>query len=117
MNALDGYWTWIAAASAVLVAVFVAVRRYRDTSQRRIDNPKTLFRDLCWAHDLTRREIGLLRSLADHWRLTTPALLFVQPSHFDPAKLGPLWEPYTARIVDLRDRLFLSELDEAATRA
>ena len=114
MNVLDGYWTWIAAVATALVAV--AVRRYRNAPDRRVDNPKSLFRDLCWAHDLTRREIALLRSLADHWRLTTPSLLFVQPSHFDTAKLGPSWEPYTARIIDLRDRLFLSDLDEAVTR-
>jgi hypothetical protein len=116
VNALGGYWTWIAAALAALTAVGVAVRRYRSAPQRRVDNPKSLFRDLCWAHDLTRREISLLRSLADHWRLTTPSLLFIQPSHFDTAKLGPSWEPYATRIVDLRDRLFLSELDEAVTR-
>jgi hypothetical protein len=113
---LGDYWIWIVGAMVAAAVVEAWLRRQRGRPPRSIDNPKTLFRDLCWAHDLTRREISLLRSLADHRKLATPAMLFVQPSHFDVEKLGPGWQPYAARLADLRDRLFL-EVDEAVTRA
>jgi hypothetical protein len=116
VTALLNNWYWIVGAAAVLIAAAAALRNYRVDPGRPVDKPKNLFRDLCWAHDLTRREIALLRSLADHWRLATPALLFVEPARFDRDKLGPGWAPQAARIVELRDRLFL-EIDEAVTRA
>jgi len=117
MNGVFGSWYWYVAAAVVFLAVWGATRFLRARAERPIDKPKHLFRDLCWAHDLTRREVSLLKSLAKHWQLATPSLLFVQPTHFDSAKLGAGWEPYAGRLADLRDRLFLSGLDEAATRA
>jgi hypothetical protein len=117
VNGLFGSWSWYVAAAVVFVAAWGLNRLLRARADRPIENPKNLFRDLCWAHDLTRGEVSLLKSLAKHWKLATPTRLFVQPSHFDLATLGASWEPQAGRIVELRDRLFLSGFEEAATRA
>ncbi|HUG93107.1 MAG TPA: hypothetical protein VML55_19860 [Planctomycetaceae bacterium] len=55
--------------------------RYRRELRRAAHDPRALFRELCRAHRLSRRERGLLWRAAVHLRLEHPALIFALP-HF-----------------------------------
>lgn len=69
-------------------------------------NPRSLFRALCQAHQLNRRERQLLRRLVRSHRLNQPALVFVESERFDPDLLGAAWCDDLARLQALRERLF-----------
>ncbi|HWB08139.1 MAG TPA: hypothetical protein VG826_02755 [Pirellulales bacterium] len=65
-----------------------------------------LLSELCRVHQLTFSDWWFLRRLAHYHRLTNPALLFLQPHHFDPAVCGEAWKGQTARLRELQLRLF-----------
>jgi hypothetical protein len=73
---------------------------------RTYESPAELFRQLCRTHELDRPSRRLLRSLASYWKLTTPALLFIEPDYFRPEKLPADWSDRTPHLEQLHRRLF-----------
>lgn len=78
-------------------------------------NPGALFRALCRAHQLGRSDRNLLRQLARAHHLEQPALLFVEPGHFDTEVLGEAFRKQHDHLTELRARLFagLADIDSA----
>lgn len=96
--------TTIAVGSGVLIllaAIGFAVARFR---QRQ--SPWGLFRSLCGAHRLSARERRLLTHLAWQHQLSQPALLFLDPSLWEAARLGSAWDAQAKNLSVLRERLF-----------
>lgn len=74
------FWTAIVVA---LAAVWWFSAMYlRGGDGHSYDSPSRLFRDLCRAHRLSKREIELLRRLAQERDLETPSLMFVRDEYF-----------------------------------
>jgi hypothetical protein len=71
-----------------------------------LSNPKVLFRELCRAHELSRREWWFLTRLASHHQLINPSRLFLEPQWLDPAVCGESWRGHAARLRELRLRIF-----------
>ena len=93
----------IASLSATIVWLTSAWLKARHKKSK--DSPQRLWKDLCAAHRLNRRERNLLARLVEHHHLLQPATLFVEPR---------LWEgelPFTgtrriSELVSLREKLF-----------
>lgn len=86
--------TWVS-VGAVAVAVAVAVlwagtRLFSSREQRIVNSPPRLFRELCRAHRLSRRQVKLLQLLASLHGLDQPARLFLEPACFDAANAPAL---------------------------
>jgi hypothetical protein len=75
-------------------------REFRSASTAR------LFGELCRAHQLGRSSRRLLKRLAVMRGLNTPAMLFIEPDHFDLTTLSPDLKPLAAELRQLRHRLF-----------
>src|SRR5688500_7467423 len=76
--------TWVS-VGAVTVAIAVAVlwagtRLFSSREQRIVNSPPRLFRELCRAHRLSRRQVKLLQLLASLHGLDQPARLFLEPA-------------------------------------
>ena len=76
------------AAAGGLALVWLAIQALNRRRQRVRHSPWRLFRDLCAAHRLTRRQRQLLRRLAQAQQLAQPAVLFLDPRAWDIARLG-----------------------------
>lgn len=71
-----------------------------------LSSPKALFRELCRAHQLSRREWWLLTRLAGHHQLANPSRLFLEPQWLDPAVCGETWKGHSPHLRELQLRLF-----------
>jgi hypothetical protein len=70
------------------------------------ESPAELFRQLCRAHELDHSARRLLRSLAIHWKLANPAVLFIEPDYFRPEKLPADWDDRMPQLEQVHRRLF-----------
>lgn len=64
----------------------------------------SLFDELCHIHHLDRNEIAALTDAAQECQLSSPALLFVQPTHLD--RLSGDAMPKAGLFKPLREKLF-----------
>lgn len=96
----------ILALGAVVLVWFLHHYANRLQSKRTYHRPRRLFGQLCRAHRLRRRDRKLLRQLAEHWRLSQPALLFIRPENFATDALPPVLVKFRNEIADLGRRLF-----------
>src|SRR5262249_10169887 len=90
-------------------AGWVSWQRLQKYRGRGIHHPRQLFVILCRAHSLDRSQQRLLYDLAQARQLQHPGLVFLQPDLFDPAKLGPQFEPHRKALLALRQQLFAAE--------
>ena len=100
-----------------LVAAIYAVGKLatRLDASRRYNSPRRLFRDLCQAHGLDRRQRRLLSRLAYWQHLRHPARLFLEPQRYEVANLGPHLDEFADQYEALRDKLFAT--DETSSSA
>ena len=92
---------------AICIGLLLASRYARRFENlKSYDNPPELFRELCRAHSLNWSSRRLLKQLAAHWNLASPALLFVEPDRFDTARLPDEWYKDFERLDHLRQQLF-----------
>jgi hypothetical protein len=93
-----------AVAAAALLIWFLAARR---PPRLFVSNsPARLFRELCHAHGLSFSTRRLLKRLAAAQGLATPAILFVEPKHFDTANLPPDLQSAAKDVQRIRAHLF-----------
>ena len=107
---------WDNAPQAVLftgIMLFIAIamlligRLSTKYEQRQATNSLSgLFRELCRIHKVNFGTRRLLKRLAAHWGLESPALLFIQPEHFATDELPPEWQDEAPKINALRRQLF-----------
>ena len=69
-------------------------------------NHRSLYRELCRAHQLGWRDRRLLALLAHKQGVVVPARLFVEPERFEPPRLEGLKESQQTRLAGLREYLF-----------
>lgn len=103
------------AGIAALAAGAAGYLWFTRTQRAALASPKRLFRELCKAHRLSWREIGLLRRLAREQQLDQAGRLFLESSRFDigkPADLGCTPQ----QLQKLKRRLF-GELAEPSPEA
>ncbi len=100
------YAVWILAALAATVGLWWLAKRQDPGRRRVVDDPRRLFRDLCRAHDLPRREQRRLAAWAAAGGSSNPALLFIEPAHFDVAARSIEDDDERAALDALRARLF-----------
>jgi hypothetical protein len=98
----------VACGLVLTCVVLLLVGRYarRFENLKTYDSPPELFRELCRAHGLNWSSRRLLKRLAAAWELPSPALLFVEPERFNPARLPANWQDDQDRLENLRQRLF-----------
>lgn len=105
-NPSDLLW-WVFAAVAILVAFAVIAKLLAKQDKRRqYNNPAALFRELCQVHNLDRASRNLLKTIARHQELTTPAHLFVDPDRLIAALREDSLRPQLPAIQSLRNKLF-----------
>ena len=91
----------------IVVAMLLIGRLTAKYEQRLATNSLSgLFRELCRIHKLNFAARRLLKRLAAHRGLESPAYLFVQPEHFAAEKLPPEWRPDAPMVEQLRRQLF-----------
>jgi len=78
-------------------------RQSRDYSS---DSQIGLFKELCRAHGLKSSRRRLLKQLAMARGLPSPAVLFVEPRHFDEASLPESLKVSAIQLLELRRQLF-----------
>ena len=104
---------WVGALVGVFVTLAILARVIARREQRQVYNsPRALFRSLCAAHNLDRRDRAVLRKLARHHGLVQPARLFVEPARFDAAKLDAKLGPLHPQIQSLRERVFATPAND-----
>lgn len=81
----------------------------RQDRLRRCNSPRSLFKELCRAHSLSRHERQLLKQLSLDHGLEDPLSLFLDPSRFRDAGLLAAWQPRRQQVRDLGERLFGAE--------
>jgi hypothetical protein len=74
--------------------------------QRRGNSPRALFAQLCRTHALAWPQRQLLRRLAREQKLDTPAMLFIEPEHFEPSRWSRAMQPRGRDLEQIRQRLF-----------
>lgn len=89
----------------------------RQEKRRRYNSPNGLFRELCKAHALTRRERRMLRRLAKPLKLDQPARIFLERQRFDAESLNPSLRAHAADYARLAERLFAGAELAPATNA
>ena len=83
----------LCAVFTVATAVWCLVQRWiKYRRERTIDDPALLFRDLCRAQRVSRKEKTQLVELAERHGLEDPTALFVREDCFDGEDLVPLRE-------------------------
>ena len=93
-------------AIIVISIAWIVLRLVARRERRVIHSPWCLFKELCTAHELSLRERQLLTRLAQQHRLEHPTVLFVEPTWWEPQRLGPAWSKCLSELERLRKRLF-----------
>ena len=96
-------------AITALVALIIVVLFRDSRGQPRhfvSTNAGQLFRELCRAHGIDRANRRLLKRLAAARGLASPALVFVEPKHFDPSDLPANLQSSASDFERLRSQLF-----------
>ncbi len=93
--------------AAAAGGVFLLTRLLsRQDRQRRHNNPRGLFRNLCGAHGLDRPSRRLLGQLARWQKLPHPAQLFLEPDRFRAEALSPKLRQQLPALEKIRDQIF-----------
>ena len=93
--------------AAVILAVIVSRIVARRSKRAYLSNsPAKLFRELCAAHGLSLRSRRLLRRLAEFRGVASPAMLFVEPQHFETKNLSAELKASAHELRQLRTQLF-----------
>ena len=74
-------------AFALLAGMVWRIAKRRSTTMFSSDSSAKLFRELCAAHGFSRASRRLLKRLAEARGVANPAMLFVEPQHFDAKSL------------------------------
>jgi len=102
----------------VVVSLLLLTRWRKVREERGFNNPRSLFRELCQAHNIDRKDRLLLKSLARSHNLNQPSRVFLEPDRFD---LGTLSESKTVeerlKLEQLRDRIFGKRLTRDAEQS
>ena len=93
-------------AILVITIAWIVLRLIARRERRVSHSPWCLFKELCMAHEVTLRERQLITRLAQHHRLEHPTVLFVEPTWWEPQRLGPAWSKCITELERLRKRLF-----------
>ncbi|MCI0333328.1 MAG: hypothetical protein L0228_08915 [Planctomycetes bacterium] len=93
-------------ACLLLTTLIYRVASRRSSRTFSSDSPAKLFRELCAAHGLNLYSRRLLKRLAQARGLTSPALLFVEPQHFDTHNFPAELKSSATELRQLRERLF-----------
>ena len=94
-------------AAILVVVMLIWFRATRRPHRHFITNSAgRLFRELCRAHGLSYSTRRLLKQLSAARGLPSPALLFVEPKHFDPSTLPATLQPAARDLQHLRAQLF-----------
>jgi hypothetical protein len=93
-------------AFAIVTVAWIVMRLVARRERTAHQSPWCLFKDLCTAHELSPRERQLMTRLAQHHRLEHPTELFVEPTWWEPRRLGPAWSKCLTELERLRKRLF-----------
>jgi hypothetical protein len=94
-------------AALAAAALLIWSRATRRPPRHFVSNSRArLFRELCRAHGLRFSSRRLLKRLAAAHRLTTPAMLFVEPKYFDTSDLPANLQPAARELQHLRNQLF-----------
>jgi hypothetical protein len=94
-------------AAIVALSFLIWIRSARRPARVFISNgPAKLFRELCRAHGLGYRSRRLLKRLASARNVASPALLFVEPEHFEPSALPASFQSSAQELRQLRAQLF-----------
>ncbi len=93
-------------AVAIITVAWIVMRLVARRERRQGHSPWCLFKELCTAHELSLRERQLLTRLAQHHRLEHPTALFIEPTWWEPQRLGPAWSKCLTELERLRKRLF-----------
>lgn len=98
----------IVAVLALASIAFVLWRLLKSRASRTFssDSSARLFRDLCAAHGIKRSGRRLLRQLAEARGAIDPAVLFVEPQHFDTRNLPPELKESASELRTLNETLF-----------
>ena len=103
-------WTMVLGAVAVIAAValvvWLIVRYIKRRALPGYYDPQRMFRELCRAHELSAAQRRMLAQLASVRELKHPALLFVEPKHFDSSDLGDAWQTRQPALAALETQLF-----------
>jgi hypothetical protein len=96
------------AITAALLVGLIVWHYYSARAKGRLpsNSPRALFRELCRAHNLDRRERRLLQRLTSARRIASPAALFVQPEYFEEFDLPDDLRDQAADLERLSTRLF-----------
>lgn len=87
------------------VAMWLAARWYTRWTTRVINNPRSLFRELCRAHRLHRAHRRLLLQMAQWHGLSDPVQLFLDPQRFQSPEMHAALDCKTAA-AELQTELF-----------
>jgi hypothetical protein len=88
----------------------------RGDDRQQYNNPRSLFRELCQAHDIDRAGRALLQKVARSQNLS-PAQLFLEPDRWQAEALDPLLAPYEDECRALYERLFAQPETAAEVQA
>jgi hypothetical protein len=89
---------------AIIWAMLFFWDRFRKLQEPAQEVVKSLFDELCEAHRLSQQDAALLVDAAQECRLSSPAILFVQPEHL--ALLSGEQRPKGGVYGQLREKLF-----------
>ena len=104
---VSGLLILLFAAIGLAVLLFVLSKVFSSGEKKgNINSPVRLYWALCRAHRLSMLDRWLLWRVARHWRLSNPALVFVEPELLDADSLGPSFAGRAAGIKSLHERLF-----------
>jgi hypothetical protein len=95
-----------AIALAVLAGMISSIAKRRSTKTFSSDSSGKLFRELCAIHGLKRASRRLLKRLAEARGVANPAMLFVEPQHFDTKGLPSELRSSAKELRQLSERLF-----------
>ncbi len=93
-------------APIVLATVLARLMKLRREQQRH--SVHALFRELCRAHGLVRRDQNRLRRLARRLHLKQPAIIFLDPQYLESAEAQAESQQLRDEIRGLRERIFRS---------
>ena len=103
-------------AAAVVLGILGVWWLHRMASRRDgtlpYESPRGVFRGLCRAHGLDRRQRGLLKDMVAYYGLADPAVLFVDPRYYSAAQLPAAIREESTEITRLGELLF-AELEDS----
>ncbi len=96
----------VAVPAVVALITWLLVRYFKSRDYGNYHHPGRLFRELCRAHQLDRTSRHLLSQLAKERELAHPAVLFVEPRHFELHGLNDHWQSRQPTLAALREQIF-----------